>query len=185
MKTLIVCYSFSGNTKKAASRLADQIGADFVQLRTVGSSVRIFSLIGGMIRACCRRAQEVMPLDEHVASYQRIVVAGPVWAGRPAPALQGFIQQYALEGKITCGLLTCDNDGRGAMSFLRKELEAAQSSCANVIAIRAEPAMLRALHSGKVQFSSQKDGKLSLQAAKEGAEDALLRDMCMQEGQEK
>lgn len=70
------------------------------------------------------------------------------------------------------------------MSFLRKELEAAQSRCANVIAIRAEPAMLRALHSGKVQFSSQKDGKLSLQAAKEGAEDALLRDMCMQEAQE-
>lgn len=181
MKTLIVCYSFGGKTKKAASCLADQIKADFVQLQTMGNSFRLFSLITGVARTCLHRSQEILPLEEDISSYERIIIAGPVWAGRPAPAVQEFIHQYALAGKVTCGLLTCAKTDRKPMSFLRDELEAAQSYCANIIAIHMDPAMLRSLHHKEIQFISSKDGKLRLQAAKKETDSALLKEMCLEE----
>ena len=181
MKTLIVCYSFGGKTKKAASYLADQIKADFVQLQTTRNNVRLFSLITGIACTCFHRSQEILPLEEDISSYERIIIAGPVWAGRPAPAVQTFIHQNALAGKVTCGLLTSAKADRGPLSFLRDELQDAQSHCANIIAIHMDPAMLRSLHHKEIQFISSNDGKLRLRAEKKGTDTALLRELCLEE----
>lgn len=181
MRTLIVCYSFGGKTKKLASCLADQINADFVQLQTSGNYFRLFSLITGIACACFHHSQEILPLEEDISSYERIIIAGPVWAGRPAPAVQAFIHQYALAGKVTCGLLTCAKTDRTPLSFLRDELQAARSHCANIIAIHMNPAMLRCLHHKEIQFVSSNDGKLCLQAEKKGTDTALLRELCLEE----
>lgn len=138
MKTLVVYYSYFGKTKAAASCLADQIGADLVELAPVGLRIRPFALMEGAVRA-----------------------------GQPAPAIKGLIRRYAFYRKEVCGMLTCSSDGRRAMSALRKELEDAGARCANVIAIRMEPAMLEALRGGELRFLSQENGKLALEAVKE------------------
>lgn len=167
MKTLVVYYSYFGKTKAAASCLADQIGADLVELAPVGLRIRPFALMEGAVRAVFHRLQDVLPLEEDIATYDRIIVAGPVWAGQPAPAIKGLIRRYAFYRKEVCGMLTCSSDGRRAMSALRKELEDAGARCANVIAIRMEPAMLEALRGGELRFLSQENGKLALEAVKE------------------
>lgn len=182
MKTLVVYYSFFGKTKAAASCLAEQIGADLVEMKGVGSRVRLPALMGGAARACLHRVQEILPLEEDIASYDRVIVAGPVWAGHPAPAVKGLIRRYALQDKVTCGVLTCSGDGHKAMAVLRSELELAGSRCANVIAIRMEPAMLHALRSDEIRFLSGEKGKLALKASGKSThvDDTLAKDVRME-----
>ncbi len=169
MKTLVVYYSYFGKTKAAAVCLADQIGADLVEMIPVGFQIRPLALVAGAFRAVFHRLQDVLPLEEDIVSYDRVIVAGPVWAGQPAPAVKGLIRRYAFKGKEVCGMLTCSSDGKSAMSALRQELEEAGARCANVIAIRMEPAMLEALRGGELRFLSQNIGKLLLKAVKENS----------------
>lgn len=166
MKILVVCFSLTGKTELIARKLAKSLEADYAALQPVKWKSRFAAYTVGLFLAQRHKEVELLPLEDvDVASYDCVVVAGPIWGGAPAPMLNGFIRQYQLEGKQTYGLLSCGLEGKSASKLLREELEAAGTRCRSVITVKAEEETLEALEKGKIEFLMNEKGKIILQVS--------------------
>ena len=103
MKTLIVYYSLEGNTKYAADKIAQAIGADTLQLvpKKAYSDKGFSKFLWGGKSALMAEKPELEPFDANLDEYEQIVFGFPVWAGTFAPPLRTFIEdhQAELQGK--------------------------------------------------------------------------------------
>lgn len=94
MKTAIVYYSMSGNTKMAAEKIANEISADPIEIKPVkdypDKGARKF-LWGGM-KAVMGEKPKLQPYDFD-GSYDRIILATPVWASSFTPPIRTFITE--------------------------------------------------------------------------------------------
>lgn len=113
MKTTIIYYSFSGNTRRLAKFLEDRLSrADLAvtinELKLV-KETRSFFQQGSQAMARARSALINPPLD--LSAYDLLIFAGPVWAFTICPALRTFIGlAVGLEGKKSASLVTCGSE---------------------------------------------------------------------------
>lgn len=102
MKTAIIYYSMSGNTKMVAENIAGKISADLVEIKPMkdypDKGARKF--IWGGMKAVMGEKPKLQPYDFD-GSYDRIVIATPVWASSFTPPIRSFISENreALKGK--------------------------------------------------------------------------------------
>jgi hypothetical protein len=93
MRTLVVYYSLTGNTRTIATALAKDLAADLEELRCT----RYAPGFWGSIRAASDNWRGRLPSIEPVrcspAQYQQVVVAGPIWAFHPAAPLRAYLKQ--------------------------------------------------------------------------------------------
>lgn len=125
MSTLVVYFSFNGNTKFIAEKVAETISADIIELKTSekypekgfqkyfwgGKSV-IFG-------------EKPKLINEHIDlnRYETIIIGTPVWAGAFTPPIKSLISQYKIQGKRIA--LFASHGGGGAkkcFTKLKKEL---------------------------------------------------------------
>ena len=94
MKTLIVYYSLEGNTKYAADKIAQAIGADTLQLvpKKAYSDKGFSKFLWGGKSALMAEKPALEPIDANLDEYEQIVFGFPVWAGTFAPPLRTFIE---------------------------------------------------------------------------------------------
>lgn len=163
MKTLIVCYSLTGKTRAIAQAMAETVGADYVEMKEIFPYTMVSAYTRGAIKARKRQNEDILPVQADVSEYDCVIVAGPVWAGSPAPALYDFVREYDLEGKQTFGLLTYRGNVGSSAKILREELENAKSLCRSVITVKADKDTVRAFVSRKLSFAMQEDGKIILE----------------------
>jgi len=100
MKTLILFYSFSGNTRKLASKKAAETGADIEEVTETKKMSVLKAYIIGAYRAMKRGKAEIQPIKSQLDSYEKIILMAPVWAGNPAPAFNSIIEQLPAGKKI-------------------------------------------------------------------------------------
>lgn len=114
MKTLVVYYSFEGNTQFAAEQIAQKLGADVLKLKAENEPPRNFLkfLAGG--KSVIRGEKAYLDrFDEDPAEYDLIVIGTPIWAGRITPAVREFALEHPFEGKKV-GLFACSASGEAA-----------------------------------------------------------------------
>lgn len=108
MKTLIIYYSYGGNTRRIAELIQKSIGGDLAELRTVkpytGSYMEVVDQ--GQEEVNKGFMPEIEPLPVDLAEYDRIVLGSPVWWYTFAPAVKTFLHEYDLSGKILCPFST-------------------------------------------------------------------------------
>ncbi len=163
MKTLVVCYSLTGKTRAIAQAMAETVGADYVEMKEIFPYTMVSAYTRGAIKARKRHNEDILPVQADVSEYDCVIVAGPIWASSPAPALYDFIREYDLKGKQAYGLLTYRGKAGGAAKILREELENAKSLCRSVITVKADKDTVRAFVSRKLSFAMQEDGKIILE----------------------
>lgn len=100
MSVLVVYYSFEGNTKYAAERIAEKLGADILQLKAENEPPRniLKFLVGGKSVLFGEKAL-LNRFSEDPAAYDAIVIGSPVWAGKVTPAIREFVLTHPFEGK--------------------------------------------------------------------------------------
>lgn len=102
MKTLIVYYSYGGNTRRIAELIQKSIGGDLAEIRTVkpytGSYMEVVDQ--GQKEVNKGFMPEIEPLSASIAGYDQIILGSPVWWYTFAPAVKTFLNQYDLAGKI-------------------------------------------------------------------------------------
>lgn len=82
MKTLVIYYSYSGNTKFAAQIVASELHADLEELRpqkTLHASGAGY-VMWGLRQLVSQSAPPLEPLQHDPADYDRIVIGTPVWS---------------------------------------------------------------------------------------------------------
>ena len=94
MKTIILFYSHSGNTKALANKKAKELGADIEEV----TEVRKPSMLIGMFRCMKRSKTEINPLRHNLSDYDKIIIMSPVWSSLPVSAINCVID-YLPAGK--------------------------------------------------------------------------------------
>jgi flavodoxin len=110
MATVILFYSFSGNTRGFAEKTASEMGADLCEIREVKKRNGFTAFFPGVFQAGGLKRTAIEPPEVDFAAYDEIVFMGPIWAGHPAPALNSAIDLLP-EGKSVS--LVCLSDRGG------------------------------------------------------------------------
>lgn len=100
MKTLVLFYSFSGNTRKLASQKVAETGADIEEIIEIKKMSVLKAYIVGAYRAMKRKKTEIQPIKSQFNSYEKIIIMAPVWAGNPAPAFNSIVEQLPSGKKV-------------------------------------------------------------------------------------
>lgn len=101
MKSLVIFYSFEGNTRLMAKVISEELGADILDLKPKNEITRnrIFKYVHGASRVLRHKEPELEDFDIKVDSYDLLVFGGPVWAGTYAPPLLTYFTNYPTRGK--------------------------------------------------------------------------------------
>ena len=109
MKTLIVYYSYSGNTDRVAKLWAEKLRAKGdVTLQRLKPKNEITGF-GAQCRAAFtgKRAQLEEGAGFDVSPYDLVIIGSPVWAFAPVPAINTYLDKVnGLHGKKAAVLLT-------------------------------------------------------------------------------
>lgn len=96
MKTLVVYYSLTGNTKFIAEQIAKKIKADVLELKAD--------------RGTGHKSQsKLLAPTKDLIDYDLIILGSPVWGYSYAPAIKSFLNQAKLKNK-KIALFVCHED---------------------------------------------------------------------------
>lgn len=91
MKTILIYYSYSGKTKAFAEKKAQELGAKACQVMEKKRRSIFNAYVFGSHAAMRQKQSDIIPLEVDLMDYDKIIIAGPIWAGMPAPAVNSII----------------------------------------------------------------------------------------------
>ena len=114
MKTLIIYYSFEGNTRLIAEDIAKAINADLLEIKPEEeiATKGFMKFFWGGKQAMMNKKPRLLPLDKNPEDYDVIFIGTPVWAWGPAPPLKTFFDTHKFENK-KIALFCCHGGGKG------------------------------------------------------------------------
>lgn len=100
-KTLIVYYSYTGNTRKIANQLKDKIGGDITEIETVVSYEGDYNSVveQGQEEIKSGYKPEIKQLSVMINEYDTIILGTPVWWYTVAPAVLTFLSENDFTNK--------------------------------------------------------------------------------------
>lgn len=124
MKTLIIYYSLDGHTKALAQEMAQEIGADLLEIKPVKEIGKGFmKYFWGGRQVMMGQAPDILPLEKDPSQYEAIIIGSPVWASTFAPPIKSFLAQSAIKGKKIALFCTCGGTQGKTIENFRKELQ--------------------------------------------------------------
>lgn len=118
-RALIVYYSYSGNTRRVAERMAEVLGADRYEIKTVKAYPED-EYETAAVASEERRSGNLPQITEDfpdISQYEYIWIGGPVWNGEIAAPLAKYLACTDLRGKTVIPFWT--NKGSGEQAYLR------------------------------------------------------------------
>ena len=115
MSTAILYYSLSGTTKALAEKQAAETGADIFEVCEVKKRNGFTAFIPGCCLAMGMKSSKIVPPETDLSSYDEIVIMGPIWAGKPAPAVNSIIDLLPAGKSVS---LVCTS-GSGGYDLLK------------------------------------------------------------------
>lgn len=103
MKRLVVFYSLSGNTKEAAEKIAEGLGADVMRLETEKQMPKSFAaqmFVGGG-QVMFNYVPKLKPLGKETGDYDAIILGSPIWNSKGVPAINAFLRDENAAEKVT------------------------------------------------------------------------------------
>jgi flavodoxin len=103
MKSAIIYYSYSGNTRKVAETLSEYLRpdgeVDMIGLECLDESN---TFVGQCMRAFKYTKGSIAPVNFDLSGYDLLLFGTPVWAFGPAPAMNTYLDKCSgVKGKDT------------------------------------------------------------------------------------
>jgi len=136
MKTLVLFYSYSGNTKRLANKLAAKETADIAEIIDVRHPGKFKAYTAGCFAAMKGKAWPIRPLSVDLSIYDSIILLAPVWAGHPVPAVYAALELLP-EGKSVEVKMVSGSGDCGCEERLRGIIESKGSTLAEFENIKA------------------------------------------------
>jgi len=137
MKPLVVYYSLTGKTKLVSQVIAEALNATLVEIketkpRKLGPLVY---LLGGFA-AITNKGSKINPIDIDLKQHETIFIGSPIWASRPAPAINSFMYKTNFEGRSIIPFFTMGgNNAEKALANITAKIERSQGKVASSFAI--------------------------------------------------
>lgn len=116
MKTAIVYYSMSGNTKFVAEKIAEKVNADMIRIEPVKAypDQGAKKFFWGGKSAVMGEMPQLQPYEFQAEQYDRIIFGTPVWASSFAPPIRTFIHDNkSILGKKIAVFMCFSGGGAG------------------------------------------------------------------------
>jgi DNA-binding transcriptional ArsR family regulator len=121
----IICYSYTGVTLGVAEQIRDSCGGEIVTVKTREKYNTFTAYTRGVLRSRQGESDAIDPEFIDVSPYDLLVIATPVWAWKPAPAINAAVAALrGCEGKKAVILVTCNGQFGEAIPLLKRALEA-------------------------------------------------------------
>jgi flavodoxin len=92
MRSLVIYYSRSGNTRFVAERISQEIGADTEEIIDKKKRKGIFGFILSGYDATRGRLTKVAEMKRSLKDYDLIVIGTPMWNKRITPAVRTYLR---------------------------------------------------------------------------------------------
>ena len=125
MKTLVIYYSYTGKTKELVGKLAAQNELDILEVKETKRRFAFNAYVFGSLAARGQKQAELQPFDADFSAYDKIILAMPLWAGYPAPAMNNLISLLP-SGKDVELLITSGSGNSSGSAEKTKALVAAR-----------------------------------------------------------
>ena len=137
MKTAVVYFSWSGNTRFAAETIAKKAGADLFEIKAETPYSNDFGKCCDEAKPECngKKLRPIKPIEGlDLAKYDVVFVGSPNWWGTMAPAASTTRIEDALKGKTVCLFQT---HGGGGMQRVGKDFAEVIGGAAKVLPPKA------------------------------------------------
>ena len=112
MKTPVVYYTRTGNTKFAAETIAAELEADIEEIIDLKKRQGKLAYLPAGRDALQRKETEIAQTSKNPTNYDLIIIAQPVWAGSPTPAIRTYLNRNDLSGKKVALFISDSNLGK-------------------------------------------------------------------------
>ena len=123
MKTAIVYYSYTQNTKKWVEEKARKIGADVIEIRERKRRSTLGAYICGSLAARRRKSADIEPLTADLAAYDTLILAAPIWAGFPATPFNNMVSLLPRGKAVDLVMVSGSGNSKGSATGTRKLVE--------------------------------------------------------------
>lgn len=109
MKTLVVYYSYEGNTKELVEYIQTIKDVDVLELKVVDEkpTTSMFRFVWGGMQVYMKKKPELVSYSVDLKQYDNIIIATPCWFGSYAPAINTFLSENTIQDK-NIYLLVCN-----------------------------------------------------------------------------
>lgn len=116
MKTLVIFYSYEGNTRLVGETIAKELGADLEEIKPVKemTSKGSMKFMWGGRQAIMGSKPELKPLEKDLDRYDLLIIGTPVWAWRPTPPIKTLLEDHLPERKLA---FFCSHEGGPGKTF--------------------------------------------------------------------
>ena len=99
MKTLVVYYTRTGNSKFAAETIAAELEADTEEVIDMKKRQGTLGWLSAGKDAGSAKETQIAQTKRSPVDYDLIIVAQPIWNGSPTPAIRTYLNKNDLSGK--------------------------------------------------------------------------------------
>lgn len=136
LKSIILYYSRTGKTAAAANATANKISGKIVEIKDLKNRNGIIGWIRAALDARGMKTTKIDPSTVNITDYDTIYLGTPIWAGKPAPAINTVIQNFKIKDKDIVLFVTLDgNKYKNMLNLMKKEVEANGGNVIKTIAI--------------------------------------------------
>ena len=107
LNACVVFYSYTGVTRGVAERIRNACGCDLVEVKTLTEYSAFTAYTTGVLHSRRGVPDPILPERIDVSRYDLLVIGTPVWAWKPAPAINAAVR------------LSAARKGRGLLHELR------------------------------------------------------------------
>ena len=113
-KSIILFYSFEGNTRIVGEYLARELNLPFEEIKPVKvlPSKGFSKYFWGGSQVVMNKKPDILPLEVDLKEYDTVYLGSPIWAQSFAPPIKTLLEDGSLKGK-RIGYFYCHDGGPG------------------------------------------------------------------------
>ena len=131
---LVVYYSRTGATRKAAEYITKQLGADMEEIIDMKKRSGIWGFLIGGRDALRRKETEINEIKKDPSKYDLVIAGSPMWAGNITPATRTYLNKFKTDIKSVAFFATSGGSNQEkifeeAKNLLDKEIISLMGIC--------------------------------------------------------
>ncbi len=121
-KILVVYYSRSGATKKAAENIAAALACDIEEIQDTKKRSGIIGFIKSGYEAQTKKTTIIKDMKKDPSDYDIVIIGTPIWASTISPAVRTYIDQNKTKFKDVAFFCTFSGSGETGSEKALKDI---------------------------------------------------------------